>query len=79
VAKAYRAACTPDFFLYDVDRRLAYRGQFDDSRPDDGRPITGADLRRAVDAVLAKTPVPQEQKPSVGCNIKWKTDSGERR
>lgn len=72
VAKAYRAACTPDFFLYDADRRLAYRGQFDDSRPGNGKPITGADLRAAVDAVLAKRPAPQEQKPSIGCNIKWR-------
>jgi peroxiredoxin len=73
VAKAYRAACTPDFFLYDADRRLAYRGQFDDSRPGDGKPITGADLRAATDAVLARKPVAEEQRPSIGCNIKWKT------
>jgi peroxiredoxin len=72
VAKAYRAACTPDFFLYDRDRRLAYRGQFDDSRPSNGRPVTGADLRAAADAVLAGKPVPAEQRPSIGCNIKWK-------
>jgi peroxiredoxin len=72
VAKSYRAACTPDFFLFDRDRRLVYRGQFDDSRPDNGKPITGADLRAAVDAVLAgKTPNDQ-QRPSIGCNIKWK-------
>jgi hypothetical protein len=72
VAKAYRAACTPDFFLFDAERRLAYRGQFDDSRPGNGRPVTGADLRAAVDAVLASRPVPGEQFPSLGCNIKWK-------
>jgi peroxiredoxin len=72
VAKAYRAACTPDFFLYDRDRRLVYRGQFDDSRPSNGRPVTGSDLRAAVDAVLAGRPVSTEQKPSIGCNIKWK-------
>jgi len=72
VAKAYRAACTPDFFLFDRDRRLAYRGQFDDSRPGNGRPVTGADLRAAADLVLAGKPAPAEQKPSIGCNIKWK-------
>jgi peroxiredoxin len=79
VAKAYRAACTPDLFLYDADRRLAYRGQFDDSRPGNGTPTTGADLREAVDAVLARKPVAKEQKPSIGCNIKWKPESGGRR
>lgn len=72
VAKAYRAACTPDFFLFDRDRRLVYRGQFDDSRPKTDTPVTGADLRAAVEALLAGRPVPQEQKPSMGCNIKWK-------
>ncbi len=72
VAKAYRAACTPDFFLFDRDRRLVYRGQFDDSRPSNNRPVTGADLRAAVDAVLAGRPVSPDQKPSIGCNIKWK-------
>ena len=72
VAHAYRAACTPDFFLFDADRRLAYRGQFDDSRPGDGQPVTGADLRAATDAVLAGRPPGASQKPSVGCNIKWK-------
>lgn len=72
VAKAYHAACTPDFFLFDAQRRLVYRGQFDDSRPDSGIPVTGADLRAAVDAVLAGHPVPAEQRPSLGCNIKWK-------
>ncbi len=72
VAKAYRAACTPDFFLFDADRRLVYRGQFDDSRPDNGKPVTGADLRAACDAVLSGSSVPTDQKPSIGCNIKWK-------
>lgn len=72
VAKRYRAACTPDFFLFDHKRRLAYRGQFDDSRPGNGVPVTGADLRRAVEAVLAGEVVPGEQRPSLGCNIKWK-------
>jgi peroxiredoxin len=72
VAKAYRAACTPDFFLFDRDRRLVYRGQFDDSRPDNGKPITGADLRAAVDAVLAGKEPSEQQRPSIGCNIKWK-------
>jgi peroxiredoxin len=72
VAKAYRAACTPDFFVFDADRRLAYRGQFDDSRPSSGTPVTGADLRAAVDAVLTGEPVPDPQLPSMGCNIKWK-------
>ena len=74
VAKAYHAACTPDFFLFDRDRRLAYRGQFDDSRPKNGLPVTGADLRAALDAVLAGHSVPGDQKPSVGCNIKWKSE-----
>lgn len=72
VAKAYRAACTPDFFLFDRDRRLVYRGQFDDSRPGNGKPVTGKDLTAAVDAVLAGKPVATQQRPSVGCNIKWK-------
>ncbi len=72
VAKAYTAACTPDFFLYDAGRRLVYRGQFDGSRPDSGVPITGVDLRAAADRVLAGTPVAEEQRPSMGCNIKWK-------
>lgn len=72
VAKAYRAACTPDFFLFDRDRKLVYRGQYDDSRPGNGIPVTGRDLRAALDAVLAGRPVPADQKPSVGCNIKWK-------
>jgi len=72
VAKAYRAACTPDFFLFDGDRRLVYRGQLDDSRPKNGKPVTGRDLRAALDAVLAGRPPAAEQIPSVGCNIKWK-------
>ena len=72
VAKAYRAACTPDFFLFDRDHRLVYRGQFDDSRPDSGIPVSGADLRAAVDAVLAGKRPPAQQRPSIGCNIKWR-------
>ena len=72
VAQAYRAACTPDFFLFDADRRLVYRGQLDPSRPGNGVPVTGEDLRAAVDAVLAGQPVPGDQRPSLGCNIKWK-------
>ena len=72
VAQAYHAACTPDFFLFDGNHRLAYRGQFDDSRPKNGRPVTGVDLRAALDAVLAGRPVAAEQRPSAGCNIKWK-------
>jgi len=72
VAKAYAAACTPDFFLYDGERRLVYRGQFDDSRPSNGISPTGSDLRAAVDAVLEGKLVPQDQIPSIGCSIKWK-------
>ncbi len=72
VAKAYGAACTPDFFVFDTERRLAYRGQLDDSRPSNDVPVTGQDLRRALDALLAGEPAPAEQKPSIGCNIKWK-------
>jgi thiol-disulfide isomerase/thioredoxin len=72
VAKAYRAACTPDFYVFDAERRLAYRGQLDDSRPSNGKPVTGADLRAAIDAVRAAKPVPAEQRASIGCNIKWK-------
>jgi peroxiredoxin len=72
VAKAYRAACTPDFFLFDREQRLVYRGQYDDSRPKNNLPVTGADLRAAVDAVLAGRPIAVDQKPSVGCGIKWK-------
>ncbi len=72
VAKAYKAACTPDFFLFDADHSLVYRGQFDSSRPGNGLPITGSDLRAASDAVLAGKPVPSEQRASIGCNIKWR-------
>jgi thiol-disulfide isomerase/thioredoxin len=72
VAKSYRAACTPDFFLFDGQRRLAYRGQFDGSRPGSGVAVSGADMRRACDAVLAGSAIAPEQKPSIGCNIKWK-------
>jgi peroxiredoxin len=72
VAKAYQAACTPDFFLFDKNQRLVYRGQFDDSRPGNGLPVTGKDLRAALDAVLAGKPVALEQRPSIGCNIKWR-------
>ncbi len=72
VAKSYTAACTPDFFLFNRERRLVYRGQLDDSRPSLNIPVTGADLRQAIDATLAGKPVSADQKPSVGCNIKWK-------
>jgi peroxiredoxin len=72
VAKAYQATCTPDFFLFDGDRRLVYRGQFDDSRPGNGVEVSGDDLRSAVDALLNGNPLPENQTPSVGCNIKWK-------
>jgi peroxiredoxin len=72
VAKAYHAACTPDFFLFNEDRRLVYRGQFDDSRPGGDRPLTGADLREAIDAVLEGRPVTDDQRPSAGCSIKWR-------
>jgi peroxiredoxin len=72
VAKAYHAACTPDPYLFDANFKLVYRGQYDDSRPGNGIPITGKDLRAAIDAVLAGKPVPADQKPSIGCNIKWK-------
>ncbi|MEM9482564.1 MAG: thioredoxin family protein [Cyanobacteria bacterium P01_F01_bin.116] len=71
VAKAYTAACTPDFFLFDSDRNLAYRGQLDDSRPSNGKPVTGKDLRAAIDTVLAGQSITADQLPSVGCNIKW--------
>ena len=71
VAKAYHAACTPDFFLFDSNRKLVYRGQFDDSRPGSDIPVTGEDLRAACDQVLAGQPVSVEQRPSIGCNIKW--------
>jgi len=72
VAKAFRAACTPDLFLFDRSGALVYRGQFDDSRPRSAVPVTGADLRAASTAVLLGAPVSPEQKPSIGCNIKWK-------
>jgi peroxiredoxin len=74
VAKAYRAACTPDFYLFDRERRLVYRGQLDDSRPGGNKPVTGRDLRAAIDAVLAGKPVEGSQKASVGCSIKWKRE-----
>ncbi|CAN5907826.1 thioredoxin family protein [soil metagenome] len=72
VAKAYRAACTPDFYVFDNQRKLVYRGQFDDSRPGNDIPVTGEHLRAALDAVLSGRSVPEPQKPSIGCNIKWK-------
>jgi len=72
MARAYVAACTPDFFLFDGERRLVYRGQFDGSRPGSQQPVTGADMRAAADAVLAGKPVPEKQLPSTGCSIKWK-------
>mgnify|MGYP001815926286 CR=1 FL=1 len=72
VAKAYLAACTPDFYLFDADRVLVYRGQLDGSRPGNGVPVDGRDLRAALDTVLAGEPVPEDQLPSLGCNIKWK-------
>jgi peroxiredoxin len=72
VARAFQAACTPDFFLYDADRRLAYRGAFDTSTPGNGQPVTGALLEAAVQAVLAGRPVPEPHRPSMGCSIKWR-------
>jgi peroxiredoxin len=72
VAKAYKAACTPDFYLFDGERRLVYRGQLDDSRPGNNKPVTGHDLRAAIEATLAGRPVAAGQKPSIGCSIKWK-------
>ncbi|WP_013324469.1 thioredoxin family protein [Gloeothece verrucosa] len=72
IAKAYTAACTPDFFLFDRKRKLVYRGQLDDSRPGNNKPVSGKDLRAAIEAVLAGKPVGPDQKPSIGCNIKWK-------
>lgn len=77
-AKAYAAACTPDFYVFDEDRKLVYRGQLDDSRPGNGIPVTGRDLRAAIDAVLAGRPVSSKQKPSIGCNIKWKPGNAPR-
>jgi hypothetical protein len=75
VAKAYHAACTPDFFLFDADRSLVYRGQLDGARPGNDIPVSGHDLRAALEAVLAGTPVTQPQLPSLGCNVKWKPGS----
>ncbi|NJK47925.1 thioredoxin family protein [Candidatus Gracilibacteria bacterium] len=72
IAKAYTAACTPDFFLFDANRQLAYRGQLDDSRPSNNIPVTGRDLRAAIDGILAGNKLSSVQKPSIGCNIKWK-------
>jgi peroxiredoxin len=72
IAKAYRAACTPDFYVFDRERKLVYRGQMDSSRPDSGIPVTGKDLRTALDAALAGKPALADQEPSIGCNIKWK-------
>jgi peroxiredoxin len=72
VAKAYQAACTPDFFMFDAGRKLVYRGQFDGSRPGNDEPVTGADMRTAADALLAGQPISVDQKASLGCNIKWK-------
>ena len=72
VAKAYTAACTPDLFLFNNERKLVYRGQLDDSRPNSGKPVTGKDLRAAIDAVLSDRPVSADQRPATGCNIKWK-------
>ncbi len=71
-AKAYQAACTPDFFIFDGNLSLVYRGQLDDSRPGNEKPVTGADIRNALDHLVAGKPVPEDQKPSIGCNIKWK-------
>lgn len=75
VAKAYQAACTPDFFVYDKELKLAYRGQLDDSRPGNTIPVTGKDIRNALDFVLKNQPVSGEQRPSIGCNIKWKPET----
>ncbi len=74
VAKKYEAACTPDFFLFNDDLELVYRGQLDDSRPGNNIPVTGKDLRNALDALLSNSPISKDQKPSIGCNIKWKTE-----
>lgn len=73
VAKAFQAACTPDFFVFDAGHKLIYRGQLDDSRPGNDVPVTGRDIRAALDAVLAGKEVPEDQKPSIGCNIKWRS------
>lgn len=73
VAKAFDAACTPDFYLFDSNQKLVYRGQYDDSRPGNNLPVTGKDLKAACEALLAQTPISPQQRPSLGCNIKWKT------
>ena len=73
VARAFCAECTPDLYLFDAEGKLAYRGQFDDSRPSNGKPVTGSDLRAAIDAVVAGTKPSADQKPSIGCNIKWRS------
>ncbi|TAL69985.1 MAG: thioredoxin family protein [Bacteroidetes bacterium] len=73
IAKAYKAACTPDFYIFDKELNLVYRGQFDDSRPGNGIPVTGDDIRFALDAILSGEPVSKFQMPSIGCNIKWKS------
>lgn len=73
IARAFDAACTPDFYVFDGERRLVYRGQLDDSRPGNGKPVDGHDVRAAIDAVLADRPVDPEQTPSIGCNIKWRS------
>jgi len=78
VARAYRAACTPDFFLFDKSRLLVYRGQLDGARPKNDVPVTGSDLRAAIDACWRAKPVNADQKPSIGCNIKWKMEGGRR-
>jgi hypothetical protein len=75
VAQAYKAACTPDFFVFDASRKLAYRGQFDSSRPGNNQAVTGSDLRAALDAVIAGKAAPSKQVPSIGCNIKWRADN----
>ena len=75
VARSYRASCTPDFFVYDKDLRLVYRGQFDESRPDSNIPISGSDLRRALDCAILGRPAPEKQIPSMGCSIKWRPES----
>lgn len=72
VARAFQAACTPDFYLFDASGQLVWRGQYDDSRPGNGLPVSGRDLRAACDALLAGTPLPADQQPSIGCNIKWR-------
>ena len=75
VAKAYQAACTPDFFVFDDSLHLVYRGQLDDSRPGNGKPVTGSDIRAALTALINHQPISENQKPSIGCNIKWKSET----